>query len=249
MNTKDKQHPQLYFYTVCWYASKWYRSEAVCPTHKMSMSTNETPEIAEEQPLSPLPPPPPVRHDDSLHVPDDRQCAEHWAHFSMLDNIAEHSMKVAQVATFVAKRGRELGFDIDVPTIRASALMHDIAKTYSILHGGNHSQLGGAWTTEMTGNPTIATGVTHHVYWPFEVDINKYFTPLAVIYADKRVRHNTIVTIESRFKDLTKRYGATDYIRQRIEITRSQAVTLETLLSDSLEVDLNACDFDSGRMV
>jgi len=214
-----------------------------------AMSTNETPEIVEEQHLSTLPPPPPVVIDKALSVPNESQCREYWTHYSMFDNVAEHSLEVARVATFVARRASALGMNIDVPTVRASALMHDIAKSYSILHGGNHSQLGGSWTMEMTRNPAIASGVSHHVYWPFDMDMAKYFIPLTVIYADKRVRHNSIVTIESRFKDLVERYGVNDYIRKRIEITRAQAVELENLLGETIEVDLNACDFDSGRLV
>lgn len=213
------------------------------------MSSNETPEILEEFPLSPLPPPPPVIFDPELSVPDDEQCFQYWEQFDMFDNIADHSKKVAQVAAFVAQKAQDIGLNIDVATVRASALLHDIAKTYCIKHGGNHSQLGGAWVTELTRNPAIASGVTHHVYWPFPMDIEQYFTPLAVIYADKRVRHDNIVTIESRFQDLAKRYGTTEYIRQRIRMTTNQAVRLENMLSDILEVDLNACDFDSGRLV
>jgi len=167
----------------------------------------------------------------------------------MLDNVAAHSLVVARVATFLAGRARELGMAVDVPTVRASALLHDIAKSYCIRHGGNHSQLGGAWTVALTGNPAIATGVTHHVYWPFALNLADYFTPLAVIYADKRVRHDTLVSIESRFRDLDDRYGVSEPIRQRIEITRVQAVELEARLCDTLEVDLNACDFDCGRLV
>lgn len=214
-----------------------------------TMSSNEAPEIADEHPRSPLPPPPPVIADPKRAVPDDAQCMEYWQRFGMLDNVVEHSLEVARVATFLAIRAKAVGLDIDAATVRASALLHDIAKTYCIRHGGNHSQLGGAWTVELTGNPAIATGVTHHVFWPFDMDINKYFTPLAVIYADKRVRHDGLVTIESRFTDLFKRYATSDYIRGRIEITRQQAVDLENLLSTTLEVDLNASDFDSGRLV
>lgn len=214
-----------------------------------TMSSNESPEILEEFPLSPLPPPPPVVIDPDDMVPDDEQCYRYWEQFDMLENVADHSRMVARVATFVARKAREQGLDVDVPTVRASALLHDIAKTYSIKHGGNHSQLGGAWVTELTGNPAIASGVTHHVYWPFPMNIPDYFIPLAVIYADKRVRHDGIVTIESRFKDLAERYGTTEYIRQRIRMTTNQAVRLENKLSEILKVDLNACDFDSGRLV
>jgi hypothetical protein len=213
------------------------------------MSTTPSPASPGHEFDSPLPPPPAVAFDATLPVPDDSRCRDHWASFSMFDNVAEHSLMVARVATFLALRARDLGMAVNVPTVRASAMMHDIAKTYCILHGGNHSQLGGAWTVALTGNPAVATGVTHHVYWLFEMDIEKYFTPLAVIYADKRVRHDGLVSIDSRFKDLIERYGVNDYVRGRIEITRTQALKLEALLCDTLEVDLNACDFDSGRLV
>ncbi|MDD3313433.1 phosphohydrolase [Pseudodesulfovibrio sp.] len=213
------------------------------------MTTEKTLDLAEERPVSPLPPPPPVIADPALPVPDDRECEAHWARFSMLDNVAAHSRQVARVATFLARRGRELGIHVDAPTVHASAMLHDLAKTYCIRHGGNHSQLGGAWVMELTRNPAVATGVTHHVFWPFAMDVPRYLTPLAVIYADKRVRHDRIVSIQSRFEDLIARYGVNDYIRGRIEITRAQALELEACLEKTLKVDLNACDFDSGRLV
>lgn len=204
------------------------------------------------QPIHPyttLPSPLSVTIDPALPVPNDRKCREFWSQFDMLDNVAEHSHEVARIATFLAARAREVGFDAHVPTVRASALMHDIAKSYCIINGGNHSQLGGAWTIELTKNPAIAVGVTHHVYWPFELDLDKYFTPLAVIYADKRVNHNKIVSIKDRFADLIIRYGIPMNLQHKIKATESQALVLEQLLSDTLEVDLNECDFNCGRLV
>ncbi|NDV17970.1 HDIG domain-containing protein [Pseudodesulfovibrio sp. JC047] len=213
------------------------------------MSEKDTSDIATEQYGSPLTPPPAIVFDPVYPVPDDAQCAEYWAYHDMLDNVADHSRMVANIATFMAQRAKEVGLPVDVPTVRASALLHDIAKTYCILHGGNHSQLGGAWAMDLTRNPIIASGVTHHVYWPFELDVEKYFTPLAVIYADKRVNHTDIVSIEERFKDLIKRYGIPLNLMDRIKATEDQALSLEKQLCDTLKVDLNACDFDSWRLV
>jgi len=213
------------------------------------MSEKDTSDIATEQYGSPLTPPPGIVFDPTLPVPDDTRCAEYWAQYDMLENVAEHSLKVANIATFMAHRAKEIGLPVDVATVRASALLHDIAKTYCILHGGNHSQLGGAWAMELTNNPNIASGVTHHVYWPFALDLEKYFTPLAVIYADKRVNHTELVSVKERFKDLIKRYGIPLNLMDRIKATEKQALTLEKLLCDTLKVDLNACDFDSRRLV
>jgi hypothetical protein len=133
--------------------------------------------------------------------------------------------------------------------IRASALLHDIAKTYTIHYGGNHSQLGGAWAQDLTGNPWLAMGIVHHVHWPWNIDVKNYFLPMAIIYADKRVRHERVVSLEERFEDLYSRYGATEYLRSRLAQSMDQARAIETALSQTLGTNLHEDYFDSGRLV
>jgi putative nucleotidyltransferase with HDIG domain len=167
----------------------------------------------------------------------------------MLPHIREHSLAVARAATSLALAAARAGIDVDVQLTRASALLHDIAKTYTIRHGGNHSQLGGAWMREATGNPLLAMGIVHHVHWPWTVDVRAYFLPMAIIYSDKRVRHDTVVTLDERFEDLYSRYGSTQYIRDRITESRHQAEAIETALSQTLGMNLHEDSFDSGRLV
>ncbi len=213
------------------------------------MQERKQPTSTDQPPLVMLPPPPPIRSAPAWDIPDDRRCAEYWLKFGMAEHIMEHSLTVARVATRLAQAAEDMGLSVNVAAVRASALLHDIAKTYCILHGGDHSQVGGAWALSLTRNPAIASGVLHHVYWPWEMDLKSHFLPLAVQYADKRVRHDTVVTMDSRFDDLYERYGATPYIRSRIRETHDQAHHLESLLSTTLKVDLNACDFTGGRLV
>lgn len=198
---------------------------------------------------SPLRPPPPVSIDPDWYVPSAEECCAWWDDYSMFDNIKAHSTLVAKVAVQLAGMAVEAGVDVHVPTIQASALMHDIAKSYCILHGGNHSQLGAAWTMRLCANPAVAMGVLHHVFWPFEPEADKYFLPLAVSYADKRVMHDSLTSLEKRFGDLKIRYGKTEKIIQRIQETYEQALILEEQLGNLIGVDLNACSFDSGRLV
>jgi len=167
----------------------------------------------------------------------------------MPEHIRAHSRQVAVVACFLAEEALRQGLHVCLGTVRASALLHDIAKAYSIVHGGSHSQLGGAWVAELTKNPLLAQGVVHHVSWPFAVDVRADFIPLAVLYADKRVAHDRIVPIESRFDDLLTRYGTTQDIRDRIHTTNRQAKDIENAFGRLLEIDLNAHNFDSGRLV
>ena len=199
-----------------------------------------------------LPPPPqqPGPHSGKAwRVPSEPQCLAWWDRFGMPEHIRAHSRNVAVVATFVAEAGKKRGLDVDVRAVTASALLHDLAKIYCIRHGGNHSQLGGAWVMALTGNPVLSQGVMHHVYWPFEVDLGRFFTPLAVLYADKRVSHDRIVHIEDRFGDLLERYGKTPEICERIHTTNRQAKDIEDSFSRLLEINLNAHAFDSGRLV
>jgi len=203
-------------------------------------------------PLWPALPPPPGAAgtlDPAWKIPSEARCTALWDRFDMPEHIRAHSSKVALVAVQVAEAGRAKGFEVDVELVRASALLHDLAKIYCIRHGGNHSQLGGAWAMALTGNPLLAQGVVHHVYWPFEVDIRRFFAPLCVLYGDKRVAHDKIVPIEQRFGDLVERYGKTEEIRDRIHSTNRQAKEIEDAFARLLEKNLNAHDFDRGRLV
>jgi hypothetical protein len=211
---------------------------------------NPTSPVIPMAPLWPeLPAPPERRPGPRWRVPTEAQCLGWWDRFGMPGHIRDHSRKVARVAGFVAEAGLRRGLVACVDTVHASALLHDLAKIYCIRHGGNHSQLGGAWAMALTGNPVLAQGVAHHVYWPFAVDLQRFFMPLAVLYADKRVSHDRIVPIEDRFGDLLDRYGKNPEIRERIHTTNRQAKDIEGALSRLLEIDLNAHDFDRGRLV
>ncbi|MDR3641905.1 MAG: HD domain-containing protein [Humidesulfovibrio sp.] len=203
-------------------------------------------------PLWPSLPQPPVvgaERGQTWRIPSEARCVALWDRFDMPEHIRAHSRKVAQVACQVAEAGLKMGLPVCVDTVRASALLHDLAKIYCIRHGGNHSQLGGAWAMALTGNPLLAQGVIHHVYWPFEVDLRRFFTPLTVLYGDKRVAHDQIVPIEQRFGDLVERYGKTPEIRERIHSTNRQAKDIEDAFGRLLEKDLNAHDFNRGRLV
>ncbi|NDY57518.1 HDIG domain-containing protein [Desulfovibrio sulfodismutans] len=173
-------------------------------------------------------------------VPTTAQCLALWDAYDMLPNIRSHSLTVACIAETLARSAAAAGLPVDVDAVRAAALLHDLAKTYTIRHGGNHSQLGGAWVQELTGNPALAQGVIHHVHWPFSVDIRAHFLPLIIIYSDKRVKHNRVVSLTERFEDLLHRYGATPDIRQRIGRSFAQAREIEDALIQTLGFQTDA---------
>ena len=182
-------------------------------------------------------------------IPSDNQCFELWDIYNMLDNVRFHSLLVADLATVLAQKAKTLGHSLCVQSVRASALLHDIAKSYTIKHGGSHAQMGSSWALQATGNRKIAQGVALHVYWPFAMPENMCILPFFVIYADKRSMHDTCVTLKERYDDLLIRYGKTDEHKKNIHTSYMQGIKIEKALSVLLECDLNEYTFNSGRLV
>ena len=60
-----------------------------------------------------------------------------------------------------------------------------------------------------------------------------------VYYADKRVLHDTIVTINERLHDLVKRYGTMEEIRKLILINKSQVLLIERKIAGFMAIDLH----------
>ena len=191
----------------------------------------------------------PVGPAGNFPVPTDDDCTRFWDMCSVPDHIREHCLQTALVAETLAARANECGLEVDVQSVRASALLHDLAKGYTIRHGGKHAQLGGAWTMHLTKNPAVAQGVLHHVWWPWEIDPGRYFLPLAVLYSDKRAKHAQIVSLDTRYADLFERYGKSREITKQIKMSLAQAKSIERALSELLSVPLHACTFDGGRLV
>ena len=229
-------------------------------TAAMSIFTTSTPVIGRPEngewplvhPLACLPEPaltPPAQGG----IPDDAACMALWDKYGMLDNIRAHSRLVAHIATELARRARAAGFPVNVAAVRASAMLHDIAKTYSVLHGGSHAQLGASWVVAETRNHALAQGVLLHVHWPWAVPEREpgrlFSIPFFVIYADKRVKHDQCVPLRQRYEDLLVRYGHTEKARKGIRLSWQQGECIERAFEAHLGYAIHEDSFDSGRLV
>ncbi len=192
---------------------------------------------------------------DKVLVPRVEDCVALWDRYSMLDNIREHSQKVADLSFAMANYAREKNIAIMPEAVLAAGLLHDLGKTHSIAHGGDHAQIGASWVMRETRNAPIARAVLCHVYWSWENCLEEcakhehLLLALLTIYADKRVMHDKYVSVDERYVDLLDRYGKNDHAKNRIEIARLQGKTIEAILSNRLGVKLDECTVDSGRLV
>ncbi len=183
------------------------------------------------------------------HIPTRAECTALWNKYRMPEHIRAHSEQVANVAIALAELGVQRGLDVSIESIASSALLHDIAKAYTIEFGGDHAWIGGSIVLSETGNPYVAQGVVHHVHWDWPVDSELCFLPLAIIYADKRVMHDSVVSLNERFEDLVVRYGRNDRIIANIMKAKVLAEQIERAFSEQLGISLHEYSFNSRRMV
>lgn len=126
--------------------------------------------------------------------------------YEMLDNIRAHSLVVAKVAHLLARNLFKVGVDISVEMVTAGALMHDIGKTASLKTGQDHSKLGRQICIENDLHE-IADIVGEHVRLKDYYIYGCYSAKEIVFYSDKRVTHDTIVSLEDRLTYIIGRYG------------------------------------------
>jgi len=132
----------------------------------------------------------------------------------MLPNIRAHSLVVARIAEDLALALRKRGDHIDVELTVAAALMHDIGKSFCLDNDRNHATLGRDICLRH-GLHELASLVVQHVVLDAE---SFHETPLSakelVYYADKRVNHDQIVSLDQRLVYILHRYGQNDPLRQ-----------------------------------
>ncbi len=197
---------------------------------------------------SALPPPKPTPA-NGVPAPGLAECKALWQRYAMPAHIQEHSRQVAGVAVWLGRQLQAAGLPMCLKTLQATALLHDLGKEYSIMHGGNHTQLGAAWVVRETGQPLLGQGVLFHALWPWELNLASWHLPLLVQYADKRVRHDQVVDLRSRFTDLMERYGHSELSRSLISQSKADGLAMEQILFNQYKVDPNAYTADCGRLV
>lgn len=164
-----------------------------------------------------------------MRIPTETDCYRLMAGMAMLDNIAAHSIRVCQVAAVLAVGLETTGHGLDRNLVQAAALLHDITKTRSLSTSENHACTGADYLREQ-GYPEVGAIVGQHVKL---ADFNTKGEPSAaevVNYADKRVMHDKVVSLDVRMADLMKRYNGSGQLGNRLDLMRRQAREIETKL-------------------
>lgn len=172
----------------------------------------------------------------TIPSPSIEQCISFIDRYEMLSNIRDHSFMVARVAkTLVDGLVRSSVSPLPDPDeVIAGALLHDIAKTRCLKNNSHHAKDGQRICEEL-GYPHIGEIVVEHVIL---TDFNEHLYKTGafgakelVYYADKRVRHDQVVSLEDRLDYILERYGRGDVVREEhIRRNFSVTITFEELL-------------------
>jgi putative nucleotidyltransferase with HDIG domain len=157
--------------------------------------------------------------------------------YGMLEHIIDHSIAVARVALFLSiKLNRKGGQRIDLPLVEAAALLHDLTKTECLRTKEDHALTGSRLLKGM-GYERIGDVVAEHIHLSKEMDPSWISEEEVVNYADKRVQHDRIVSLEERFEDLKGRYGKSERALELLEGLRRATFEIERKIFSILKIN------------
>jgi len=171
-------------------------------------------------------------------IPTREECLKMMVRHGMLENIIDHSLEVARVAIFLSVQLNKKGQRVDLPLVEAAALLHDLTKTECLQTKEDHAQTGSRLLKEI-GYERIGDVIAEHIYLSKARDPDRISEEEVVNYADKRVQHDRIVSLEERFEDLKKRYGKSERALELLEGLRSDTLEIERKIFAILEMDPN----------
>jgi putative nucleotidyltransferase with HDIG domain len=163
----------------------------------------------------------------SCNIPSVDECFDLMEQYHMLPNIKDHSIVVAGVAEIITSGLIAAGHELSMDRIIAGALLHDIGKTSCLDNNDDHAAKGVEICLDHNLNP-IADIVGEHVILRNYSDGSNFSEKEIVYYADKRVNHDQVVSLEERLSYILDRYGLNN-------IVRCQAIKKNYALCQELE--------------
>jgi len=149
------------------------------------------------------------------------------------ENIIRHSYTVRAAAVILSQALISAGYRMDMGLVDRAALLHDICKADSLREGGDHALMGRD-LIKGYGYEKIGDIIGQHI-WLRSMNIDE---AMVVNYADKRVMHDRVVSLEKRFLDLMVRYGKNERSMERILGHFAHASVIEQSIFQACGQDL-----------
>jgi uncharacterized protein len=171
-------------------------------------------------------------------IPTREDCLRLMFRYGMLEHIIDHSIKVARVALVLSSELNRKGQSIDLALVESAALLHDLTKTECLRTKEDHALTGSRLLREI-GFERVGDVIAEHIQLVKKIDPSWISEEEVVNYADKRVRHDRIVSLEERFEDLKGRYGKGQRALELLEELRKATLKIERKIFSILEIEPN----------
>jgi len=161
-----------------------------------------------------------------MNIPSKNDCFYLMCETQMLEHIVAHSLQVCRVGMCLVDHLKLKGIVLDGRLVQAAALLHDITKTRSFETEENHALTGGQHLIER-GYVEVGNLVRQHVRLDDYPEYPSLSEAVIINYADKRVLHDRIVSLDERMNYIVGRYGNSPELQQRIQMLWGKTKALE----------------------
>jgi len=166
---------------------------------------------------------------EDMNLPTDKECFRIIKEMEMMDHIIDHSVMVSNVAICLCRGISKTSPLLNMDLVKKAALLHDITKTRSFDTKEIHSETGAGLMTEL-GYPEIGDIIRQHVMLDVCRPDQPVSEPEIVNYADKRVLHDRVVSLEQRLDYIKKKYGKHPEFNRLIQKMWDETLALEDKL-------------------
>lgn len=162
-------------------------------------------------------------------LPTKEECLALLKEYKVPSNIVAHTKVVTKIAVFLSEKLKEKGIKINKELVERSAMLHDLDKIITLKDLRQHGFLTKKILTEK-GYPEVGKviefhGLLEHIgSWEEKV----------LIYADRRVNHEDIVSVDERYDGLLERYSSS-FPKQEIESGREIVKSIEKEIFKNLD--------------
>ncbi len=165
-----------------------------------------------------------------------KECIEYLEKINMPCHIRRHSMMVAKVALFLGERLNRNGSRLDLRLVETGALLHDVGKERTLKTGEDHALVGAEMLAGIV-TPATARIVREHIFLePHHVE-GQLSEAILVNYSDKRVMHEQVVSVQTRYHDLIERYAKTPVHHRRLLEKLELYLALERKIFSHLSIE------------
>lgn len=168
-----------------------------------------------------------------------KECIEILKSTETLPNIFLHCRKVNAIAVYLAMKLKEKGVQIDLDLVNNASLLHDVKKFHCLGKEKEvHHEKEGKIFLKSLGYDEIANIVGKHGGKSLVENNLHTWEEKIVNYADTRVNHDEIVSLDERFTLLNDRYNDIyPNVIERNKIIKEYKEVLEKEIFERLDIN------------